>query len=112
MFYDGYCLLCSKARRLVAKLDWLNRIKAVNLYDADALKNVHFDVPETQKLVADIHLIRTDGKTYFGFKAVRKIGTLLPLTALFAYFLYLPGLSHIADKIYSYLAKNRTRNLR
>lgn len=53
--------------------------------------------------------IRPDGKVYGGFFSVRDVMRFLPLTALPALLLYIPGVSLIGEPAYRWIAKNRHR---
>lgn len=107
VLYDGYCLFCGRARKLIQYLDWLHRIKAVNLYDNDQMAAYNIVAPQQEELVQKLHLIEKSGKIYTGFYACRKIGTLLPLLLPFTLLLYIPGVPYFGEKIYAYIARER-----
>ena len=109
VLYDGLCLSCGRARKIISVLDWFSAIKTVNVYDEDALAQIPKLIPDITALLLEIHLLDKNGITYTGFYAVRKIGLKLPLTAPFALLLYLPGINLLGEKVYAYIAKNRRR---
>lgn len=109
MLYDGLCLFCGKARKIVTFLDWFSAIKPINAYDAKALAEIKRDIPDIQELLTQIHLLDKNGTAYTGFYAVRRIALKLPLTAPFAVLLYLPGIHIVGQKIYLYIAQNKQR---
>lgn len=53
----------------------------------------------------------TAGKALVGFPAVRRALIQTPLGALAAWALYLPGVSHIAIRVYGHIAANRRRDV-
>ena len=109
VLYDGLCLLCGKARKVISVLDWFTVIKTVDAYDKESLAQIPVEISDINTLLSEIHLLDKNGITYTGFYAVRKIGLKLPLTAPFALLLYLPGINLLGEKVYAYIAKNRRR---
>ncbi len=109
VLYDGLCLLCGKAKKIISLLDWFRVIKTVNAYDEKSLAQIPTNISNLNSLLSEIHLLDKNGMTYTGFYAVRKIGLKLPLTAPFALLLYLPGINLLGEKVYAYIAKNRRR---
>lgn len=109
VLYDGYCLLCSRARTFVEKFDWLHTIETVDLYDTRRIQELHLPISSPEELLTEIHLIHLDGKIYRGFSACRKIGMLLPITFLPSLFLYIPFIAHIGDSLYTHISRTRTR---
>lgn len=107
MLYDGLCLFCGKARRIVTFLDWFSAINPVNAYDASALAEIGREIPDINYLLSEIHLLDKNGTTYTGFYAVRRIGLKLPLTAPFALLLYTPGVPPLGKWIYATIARNK-----
>lgn len=110
VLYDGLCLSCGRARNIIVSLDWFGVIKTVNVYDEKSLSQIPAEISNLNSLLSEIHLIDRNGTVYRGFKAVRKIGLKLPLTAPFALLLYLPGINILGEKIYEFIAKNRRRS--
>ncbi len=109
ILYDGLCLSCGRARKIISLLDWFSVIKTIDAYDEKALAQIPAEISDLNSLLSEIHLLDKNGMTYTGFYAVRKIGLKLPLIAPFALLLYLPGIPILGKKIYAYIAKNRRR---
>lgn len=107
VLYDGFCLLCGRARKFIELFDWLGLIATINLYDEKAMNETGLSIPNSEALLRDLHLITKDGQIYLGFYAWRKIGLLLPITFPFALLLYIPGVPYFGEKIYRLVADNR-----
>jgi predicted DCC family thiol-disulfide oxidoreductase YuxK len=107
VLYDGFCLLCGRARKFIELFDWLGLIATINLYNEKAMSEAGLTIPNSEALLRDLHLITKDGQIYLGFYAWRKIGLLLPITFPFALLLYIPGVPYFGEKIYRLVADNR-----
>ncbi len=108
VIYDNLCLFCNNAKRLIELLDWFSLIKTVPIYDAEELKRSELPIVPQEDLLKEMHLISKGGAVLKGFYACRKIGLLLPLTFPLALFLFIPGIALLGEKIYSYIANNRS----
>ena len=107
VLYDGDCAFCRKGVSIVKKLDWLDRLHYQSARDVAHLPtaNVHLD-PE--KMLEEMHVLTPDRtRTHVGFRAFRWMAWRLPLTVLFAPFLYIPGVPWLGNKVYLWVAKNR-----
>ena len=105
-YYDSECPLCIRTKIIITHLDWFNKI---------GFKTVQFDAEESQflkniertLLLDNIYSVDAKGKIYCGLdtyiQVLKRIFYLFPLAIV----LKLPGIYHLAKKIYSYIAKNR-----
>ena len=105
VIFDGECGFCLRAIRIGKRLDWWHRME----WRARLTPGVNERFPqlsqeETQRRMVSI---RTDGRAYGGFFAVRDIMLHMPLTFLPALLLYLPGMSLIGVPVYKWIAANR-----
>lgn len=106
-YYDSECPLCVRTKIIISHLDWFNKI---------AFKTVQFDAAEESALngidentlLNDIHSVNIKGNVFSGvdtyIQVLKRIFYLYPIGLL----LQLPGIYHIAKKIYQFVAKNRT----
>ena len=105
-YYDSECPLCIRTKIIISHLDWFNKIgfKTVQFDSQNHEKLVDL---ELDKLLEDIHSVDTRNNVYSGvdtyIQVFRRIFYLYPLYLL----LNIPGIYHLAKKIYSYIAKNR-----
>jgi predicted DCC family thiol-disulfide oxidoreductase YuxK len=107
VLYDGACPLCQRSIAMIKKLDWF---KALAYQDCrDKTRWPESKVPLVLKdMLTEMHLVTADRKkVYVGFKAFRWMCWRIPLTALFAPFLYIPGIPWLGNKVYLWVAKNR-----
>ncbi|GAA4233973.1 hypothetical protein GCM10022291_12340 [Postechiella marina] len=105
-YYDTECPLCVRTKITITHLDWFNKI---------GFKTVQFDAQDHEKLskintnilLDDIHSVDIKGNVYSSvdtyIQVFKRIFYLYPLYLI----LKIPGIYHIAKKIYSYVAKNR-----
>jgi predicted DCC family thiol-disulfide oxidoreductase YuxK len=109
VLYDGQCPLCLKSVATLRRLDWLGRLRYVNVRDE---ANVPKREPslDPNRLLEEMHLIPPDGqKVYHGFGAFRWMAWRLPLLWPVAPFLYLPGMARLGQWVYLWIARNRFR---
>ncbi|OGH55770.1 MAG: hypothetical protein A3G34_11355 [Candidatus Lindowbacteria bacterium RIFCSPLOWO2_12_FULL_62_27] len=107
MIFDGDCGFCRRSIRIGRALDWFGRI----WWRARLEPGVREEFPqlsdeETRNRMVSI---LPDGRTFGGFYAVRDILVRLPLTALPALLLYIPGVSIVGVPVYQWIARNRHR---
>lgn len=107
VLYDGACPFCRRGVSILRRMDWF---KQLTFHDARDVANLpKADVPLVPKrLIEEMHVLTPDRKhAPAGFKAFRWMAWRLPLTALFAPFLYIPGVPWVGNKVYLWVAKNR-----
>ena len=107
VIFDGECGFCLRAIRIGKRLDWWRRMEwRARLEPGVNERFPQLSQEETQRRMVSI---RTDGRAYGGFYAVRDILLQLPLTMLPALLLYLPGMSVVGVPLYRWIATNRYR---
>jgi predicted DCC family thiol-disulfide oxidoreductase YuxK len=104
--FDGGCGFCRRQVRTIALLDWLGRLDQVP-YD-DAVQRW----PEVARgtLGDGLRMRFPDATVTVGIDAVRSIAVRLPVTALPALLLWLPGIHPLADRAYRFVAARRRRD--
>lgn len=104
--FDGGCSFCRRQERRIRRLDWFGRFDAVTY---DAAVQVWPEV--ARGTLGDGLRVRfPDGSVTVGIDAVRSIAVRLPLTALPALLLWLPGFRHVGAAVYRFIAKHRKRD--
>lgn len=107
VLYDGDCAFCCKSVELLQKLDWRNKLECINVRD-DRQAFLKEPPIAGAPLLEQMHVVPANGQEiYGGYRAIRWIAWRLPLTWLFAPFLYLPGMTWLGQKFYLWIARNR-----
>jgi predicted DCC family thiol-disulfide oxidoreductase YuxK len=107
VLYDGQCPLCQRSVRLLKKMDWLKRLHYQDCRDTAHLPPCKTPL-EAEKLLEQMHVVTPDrAKAHAGFSAFRWMAWRMPLTWVFAPFLYLPGARWAGNKLYLWVARNR-----
>ena len=105
-YYDSECPLCIRTKIIITHLDWFNKVgfKTVKF---DSKENQYLKNIEETILLDDIYSIDVKGKIYSGvdtyIQVFKRIFYLFPLSMV----LKLPGIYHLAKKVYAFIAKNR-----
>ena len=110
VIYDGDCGFCQSTVSFVKKIDWLKKIKFVPFQDEKIFKDFKELTQEMCK--KEIFLVRLDenGKKYFsGYDAFKMMTLFIPITMLFGWFFFLPGVVQIGRMVYKIIARNRHR---
>jgi len=105
VFYDGWCPLCTTARRRLERLDWLGRLRFVSIRDPGVAERA--GIPP-ERLAARLHVqfVRT-GRWAEGIWAVAAIAARLPLLWPLWPLLVLAGLSGLGQPVYDFVARRR-----
>jgi predicted DCC family thiol-disulfide oxidoreductase YuxK len=107
VLYDGHCRLCVKSVDLVRRLDWLKRLRFVNVRNSAELPDYARALPP-ERLLEEMHLLTPDGgRVYHGFAAFRWMAWRLPPLWPVAPFLYVPGIPWLGQRLYLWVARNR-----
>ncbi|MGV3697917.1 DCC1-like thiol-disulfide oxidoreductase family protein [Flavobacterium sp.] len=105
-YYDSECPLCVRTKITISHFDWFNKV---------AFKTVQFDSKDNEKLAGidynllldDIYSVDLKGNVYSGvdtyIQVMKRIFYLYPVSLL----LRLPGIYHLAKRVYSFIASNR-----
>ena len=107
LYYDGACGLCTRSTRLLRALDWLGRLRFI---DMNRLPDDQLPVPR-EEAMRGIPMHTRTGRALVGYAAMRRALLQTPLGALPALVMYLPGVSHVGRRVYRHVAENRSRNL-
>jgi predicted DCC family thiol-disulfide oxidoreductase YuxK len=105
-YYDAECPLCNKVIVAIRHFDIFNKIecRTVQGYASadEALKGISED-----ELLISIHGVSASGKVYKGYHAYVALMMHMIYTAPLALLLRVPGISHIGQRVYRYVAGNR-----
>ncbi|MEM7754014.1 MAG: DUF393 domain-containing protein [Planctomycetota bacterium] len=106
LYFDGACGMCRRSTAILHRLDWLGNLASV---DMTAVPPADLPVaPETA--MAGLPMRTADGRVLVGFPAVRRALSRTPLGAPAAWVLWIPGVSHVGQAVYGWVARNRSRD--
>jgi predicted DCC family thiol-disulfide oxidoreductase YuxK len=107
VLFDGECALCQGSVRLLRRLDWLRRFHYQDARGEGPLPKAAMPL-HRNAMLAEMHLVTANtGKVFRGFFAFRWMAWRLPLTAAFAWVLYMPGVPWLGRRLYRWVARNR-----
>jgi predicted DCC family thiol-disulfide oxidoreductase YuxK len=106
VLYDGSCAVC---RRSVRGLRLLDRSGVCRLVDASDAEAARYAAPqvEASALAEALHVLDDQGRVYSGFGALRELMRIRTSGRLLRPWLFLPGVSWLGERIYSFLARHR-----
>ena len=83
VFVDGWCPMCKKFGRVLAKLDILSLIRIQDIRTSE-VSNQEFRVKGLKAIAS----IKGNGKIYFGFDSIFQISLLIPFFWIFIPFFF------------------------
>lgn len=104
--YDGQCVICNSTRRMVTALDWLRRIKWLDLHQRDTVE-ARYPWLDYERAMGEIHVIDSQEDIYAGYFGVRRMLRDLPLGLPVWALLHLPGMDWVGQRVYRWVARNR-----
>lgn len=105
--FDGDCGFCKSSVNVIRKLDWLKKISYIPFQQEGVFNKYKFLTKEMCS--KELFLILPSGKCYGGYDAFNRILLILPITFLFSWFFFLPGIIQVGKWTYKLIAKNRHR---
>ncbi|MBZ0292223.1 MAG: DUF393 domain-containing protein [Anaerolineae bacterium] len=108
VIYDGYCVLCQQTRRLTTGLDWLGRVKFLDIHQWDQVQ-ARYPNLEYETAMGQVHVVMPSGELVGGFAGMRLLLHELPLGFPLWLLLHLPGMNWVGPQIYQLVARNRYR---
>ncbi len=106
VYMDGMCPVCQRSRRSLERLDWLKRLRFIDVHDREQCE---LDLPEVTyaQMLTRMFVKHPNGKYLSGFRAVRSLMPKLPLLWIFMPMVWLPCASWLGGKFYDFVARNR-----
>jgi predicted DCC family thiol-disulfide oxidoreductase YuxK len=97
--------MCTFQMRALTWLDWFNVAQLIPASDPQSLKMAPGLTHE--KLMEEIHCVKTDEAVLRGARALRFLGMRMPLLIPFSLFMWVPGVIWVAEKVYALISRNR-----
>ncbi|MBG9445924.1 hypothetical protein ABE67_02885 [Cytobacillus firmus] len=108
--YDGTCSLCKETKRILKKLDWLNKVEWISLQEYEKEPgSISFSRHDLRR---ELHIITPSGSVKKGYYAVRRLLFLFPASFFISILLYVPFTAILGDPVYKWIAKNRQKFLK
>jgi predicted DCC family thiol-disulfide oxidoreductase YuxK len=107
VLYDGHCKFCTRGARRLAALARAGILEAVDFQVPEAL--ARFPGLTHEACMEAMYLVAPDGTLFRGFEAVVQAMATRPLFGILARVYYLPGIRHLCDRLYAWVATNRYR---
>jgi len=107
VLYDGHCRFCTSQVHNLLALARPGALEALSFQDAGVLDR--FPGLTHEACMQAMHLIAPDGRVYRGFEAAVRAVLTRPVLGFFAYLYYLPGIRHLLDRLYAFVAARRYR---
>lgn len=105
-YYDVECPLCNKVIVIIKHFDIFNAVQCVtvqgNYQNDEAIKNI-----DEETLLINIHGVTNSGKVSVGFWAYVQLFKSLIYTYPLGLLISIPGISHIGQSVYKFVAGNR-----
>jgi len=108
VLYDGGCAFCLRTVAALQRADIGGRVAYQDLRSSPLLEQL--DIKRDAALTR-MH-VSVDGRTFAGFAAFRAVLGHLGVVSLVAPLLYLPGVSAVGERVYTWIAERRHRWLR
>jgi predicted DCC family thiol-disulfide oxidoreductase YuxK len=105
LIYDANCALCEATKKFLSRWDRRHSILYLHFQESQARALLPF-LGGMDHLEAMYFLDKT-GKSWKGMEAAREILRHLPLGPPLAWLFYLPGVPQLADRLYTWIARNR-----
>jgi predicted DCC family thiol-disulfide oxidoreductase YuxK len=103
VWYDDDCGICLWSARLLKRLDLRQNIEFLATSDVES-----YPAGVTEKITErSIVAIGPSGKAQTDARALSEIARALPIVWLFSWVLRVPGIRHLADRLYRKVADNR-----
>lgn len=104
-YYDQECPLCIRTKIIIEHFDIFKNIefKSVQAHSTDvAVKDIDYN-----ELLNNIYSVRANGTIQYGVDTYIRVLEALRFTFPLALILRVPGIYHLAKRIYNYIATNR-----
>jgi predicted DCC family thiol-disulfide oxidoreductase YuxK len=106
--YDTFCPLCRRSRVMLERMDLGNRLRFVDIHDRETMARDFSRVTYAQCL-EELQVKHPDGTITGGYFAFRTLTRILPALRPVRFVFFAPGVAHLGQRIYRWVAKHRYR---
>ena len=106
VIYDGDCKFCLAQVRWLKWLDWFHALEFIPL-DDPRVKKIAPTISREELLDA-VYCVPKNGDISRAARCFRFLGMRIPLLVPLALLLWFPGVICIAEKVYKFIAQNRS----
>jgi predicted DCC family thiol-disulfide oxidoreductase YuxK len=108
VYYDTFCPLCRRAKRMLEDMDLGGRLEFRDIHDRPAMEADVPGVSYTQAL-REMIVVSPAGRVTTGFDGFRALTRVLPAMWPLRPLMYLPGAAWIGRRVYRWVARRRFR---
>ena len=107
-YFDSECPFCCQTATLIHALDWLRLIELRSVQSLGDNEIEELEISRAELLV-NIHgsWKRKGSKLQSGINVYQKVTCLMPVTLIIGFIIHLPGISHLGQRVYEYIARER-----
>jgi predicted DCC family thiol-disulfide oxidoreductase YuxK len=105
VFYDGKCSFCIRSVTILSRLDWLRRIRWIDMHAPEA--KVEFPDLNLERGATELLMRNREGVWLGGFDAFRAMAKLFPIFWILWPFLFVPPVPTIGRWLYQRIAERR-----
>jgi predicted DCC family thiol-disulfide oxidoreductase YuxK len=105
LIYDANCALCEATKNFLSR--WDRRHAILYLHFQESQARALFPFLAGMEHLEAMYFMDKTGKSWKGMEAAREILRYLPLGWPLAWLFYLPGVPLLADRLYTWIARNR-----
>ena len=110
VIYDGDCGFCQSIVNLIKRFDWLRKLDFIPFQNEKTFTDFNELTPEMCQKEIFLCKKNKNGRKYFpGYDAFKMMTLFIPVTMLFSWFFFLPGVVQLGRVVYKIVAKNRHR---
>ena len=105
VLYDGHCRFCKAQMKNLLRLARPGAIEPVDFQDEGVLER--FEGLSYDACMEAMHLVTPDGRVFRGMEAAVRAVVTRPVLGAIAWLYYVPGVRHLMDAIYRWIAARR-----
>ncbi len=107
IIYDGQCAFCFRCRRIIENFDTFGAFQFYDFHDQEAMEG-KFPMIRPEEAEEAMIVVTEELQIFKGFYAFRKIMWGSPWLWLFLPVFYFPGSSYVGNRLYVWIARNRS----